>query len=118
LTVAAKNVIEHLGGKAHSEILCGATAQSPQVVRAGLEFLVASGKLSNVQWRNRANVQIFAAENGNLTANEEDRVVARSRLEAAYREVEAYRRYFRSAPLEQLLSVDPASSAPKEGVGK
>jgi single-stranded-DNA-specific exonuclease len=117
LTVAAKNVIEHLGGKAHPEILCGATAQSPQVVRAGLEFLVASGKLGSIQWRNRANVQIAAAVGEQARTIEEDLTVVRTRLEAAYREVEAFRRYFRTAPLEQLLLPDSASPVRPEGVG-
>jgi hypothetical protein len=118
LTVAAKNVVEHRGGKASPEILCGATAQSPQVVRAGLDFLVANGKLGSIQWRNRANIQIFAAENEHFAVNADDLAVARTRLESAYREVEAYRRYFRSASLEQLLLPDSPPPVRQEGISR
>lgn len=102
LAAAARNVIDHLGGKANPELLYGAVAQSPQVVRAGLDYLVACGKIGAVMWRNRSSLIINAdAPPASDVPNADS---ARARLEAAYREVEAFRRYFRTAPLEQLLA--------------
>jgi len=106
LTVAARNVIEHLDGKVHVDTLCGATAQSPQVVRAGLDLLAAQGVLGGATWRNRSNVTISRdippGENGHQRHDPE---AMRARLERAYREVEAYRRYFHTAPLDALIKL-------------
>ncbi len=101
LKKAAQNVIDHLDGTVRVDVLCGATAQSPQVVRAGLEFLVADGKLGSVTWRKKSSILIAPASG--IPESNNSSATARERLEAAYREVEAYRRYFRSAPLDRLL---------------
>jgi single-stranded-DNA-specific exonuclease len=100
LAQAARNAIERLNGKVTLDVLCGATAQSPQVVRAGLDVLAVEGKIGSVRWRNKTGVEIGAT--ADQKGNRHDAATARARLEAAYREVEAYRRYFRTAPLDRL----------------
>ncbi len=110
LDVAARNVIERLDGKVHPDILCGATAQSVRVVRAGLDYLVADGQLGGVDWRNRASVVITppngtgAIDRASTEQEEETLRIARARLEAAFGEVEAYRRHFRAASPDHLLA--------------
>lgn len=101
LAQAASNVIDHLDGKADLGVLCGATAQSPQTVRAALDFLAATGQIGGVAWPNKHTVRISSA-NGQTSEHPSD--TARARFEAAYNEAEAYRRYFRAAPLDCLLS--------------
>ncbi len=105
LTVAARNVIEHLDGKTSLAILCGATAQSPQTVRAGLDYLVADGRLDSVSISNRQNVNLTPCPSPQAEREVGSEVSpAYARLEAAYRETEAYRRYFRAAPLDRLTA--------------
>ncbi|MEP7288406.1 MAG: single-stranded-DNA-specific exonuclease RecJ [Chloroflexota bacterium] len=110
LTQSAQNVIDHLDGETVLEILCGATASSPQMARAGLEFLVANGQLGSTIWigkggkLGKTKVRLTATSSSeNSIAPALPRDIARKRLEAAYREMEAYRRYFRAAPLDRLL---------------
>ncbi len=101
LTQAVRNVVEQRDGETALDILCGATAQSPGVVRAGLEFLRADKQIGSITWLRGGKVKI--AQNG--TPPEAGLVLSqtRARLEAAYLEVDAYRRYFRTAPADRLL---------------
>jgi len=111
LTVAVRNVIEHLDGKASLDVLCGATAQSSQAARAGLDYLVADGRLASATVSNRRNVTLTPCVSQPspptpLPQGEgrEARELAYARLKAAYDEAEAYRRYFRAAPLDRLTT--------------
>jgi single-stranded-DNA-specific exonuclease len=101
LLKAAHNAIDRLDGRVSLDVLCGATAQSPRVVRAGLELLVAEGKIGSLRWHGKTGVEIGAA--ADRVGTRYDAETARARLEAAYREVEAYWRYFCTAPLDRLI---------------
>src|SRR5258708_1674250 len=100
LAQAAQNVIDHLDGQAKLDVLCGATAQSPQTVRAGLDFLAVNGQIGAISWPNKHTVRIATANDQTTIPASLSSEAAHARLEAAYNESEAYRRYFRAAPLD------------------
>jgi single-stranded-DNA-specific exonuclease len=97
LTQAVRNVMTHLGGRTEMSVLCGATAQSVQVVRAGLDYLAANGQLGS--WSGKNSLR-FSTEPSTTYINAQ---IAHARLESAFQETEAYRRYFRTAPLDRLF---------------
>ena len=108
LVSAGQNAVQHLGGLVALDVLCGATAQSHQVVRAGLDYLAEERQWS-ITYPDEGMVQIEIAS---PAASQPDRPTEQSarlaleKLRRAYEEVQAYRRFFRSLPLRRLF---PAS---------
>ncbi|HVO44605.1 MAG TPA: DHHA1 domain-containing protein, partial [Aggregatilineales bacterium] len=100
LKIVTQNVIDHQQGEAPVGVLCGATAGSVRLVRAGLALLVAEGAIIDSSGSDTESVHLTP---GTGRVNAKTREVARLRLENAYREVGAYRRYFRSAPVDRLI---------------
>ncbi len=98
LVQAVRNVMDQLDGKVDLNVLCGATAQSSQVVRAGLDYLVATRQFGS--WSGKNSLRL-SADPASIVLNSQ---LARARLEAAFQETEAYRRYFRTAPLDRLFA--------------
>ncbi len=106
---ATQNVITQHQGATQLNVLCGATAQSSQTVRAGLDFLVTRGDLGSVTISRRGRVQLTPGKanttnSENLNGSTRPLAEARLKLEKAFRESEAFRRYFRTAPLDGLLT--------------
>lgn len=100
LHLAVRNVIDHLDGEVSLDVLCGATAQSPQVIRAMLELFAAEGK-QTVHWLDDQTLRLSAPGN----ALDEDRIAScAQRLQKAFDEVSAYRRFFRKMSLSRLVS--------------
>jgi single-stranded-DNA-specific exonuclease len=96
---ATRNVIEQYEGKTELDILCGATAASPHMVRAGLDYLVAEGRLGGLTWTSKVRIRLMAEPQTPLVSRD----IALSRLDHAYQEAEAYRRFIRNAPTENLM---------------
>jgi single-stranded-DNA-specific exonuclease len=99
LVIAARNAIEHLNGEIRLDVLCGATAQSPRVIRAGLEYLMAEGQIA-AHWDKE--MAYLAHGDG----RSQDKVAVRAQLDKlkrAYEEVEAYRRLFRVQTIRRLF---------------
>jgi hypothetical protein len=100
LVVAAHNAIDHKDGQAGVNVLCGATAQSPQVIRIGLDFLAANGQIG-VMWHDDDSAQLTAGS-GQPT-NKTALRIAFEKLKRAFEEVEAYRHFFRIMPIKRLI---------------
>jgi single-stranded-DNA-specific exonuclease len=106
LVSAVQNAVQHLGGLVALDVLCGATAQSRQVVRAGLDYLAEEGQWS-ITYPAEGMVQIEIASQPASRpdrSTEQSARLALDKLRRSYEEVQAYRRFFRSLPLRKLFS--------------
>jgi len=104
LVMAAKNAIEHLNGVIPLVVLCGATAQSEQSVRAGLEFLSANGQIRYDRDASAGElIQLAASADTDTPADRQEVKVLYDSLRRAYEEAEAYRRFFRTMPIKRVL---------------
>ncbi len=109
LTLALKNAVTHLGGAVSLEVLCGATAASPNFVRRALAFLAAEGQIScHEDAAQIVHVAVPAPHRDVSCAESSD---ALAQLQAAYEEMEAFRHYFRLMPLKLLLKLPSSQSA-------
>jgi single-stranded-DNA-specific exonuclease len=97
---AVQNVLEHLKGETSLDVLCGAVAGSPQVVRAGLSYLAAEGKFSVTFAGKQQKIVRLTADSAAV-----DSAAALARVEAAFEEMIAYRRYYSHAPIENLITM-------------
>lgn len=101
LTLALKNAATHRDGVISLAALCGATAASPNVVRKALAFLAAEGQIA---YQEDAE-QIIRLTQPQRAARRAESQVPLARLQSAYEEMEAFRRYFNLMPLKNLLKL-------------
>src|SRR5262249_31394606 len=101
LEQAAQNPIQKRDGKIPIEMLAGLTAVSPQLLRAGLEYLVSVGKIGAVTWQSENQLKISIAT---LPDDQQMTNKLRARVVALFEEEQAYRRYFRTVPIDRLFS--------------
>ncbi len=101
LTLALKNALAHFDGVVSLEALCGATAASADFVRKALAFLAAEGQISYSEDASQTvHLSVPQAAHQAERAESSARL---ARLQTAYEEMEAFRRYFRLMPLKTLL---------------
>ncbi|MBX3083073.1 MAG: single-stranded-DNA-specific exonuclease RecJ [Anaerolineae bacterium] len=100
LLTAATNVIDHLNGVAPVDVLCGAVAQSVGVVSAGLELLAAEGKLGSVSIAKE--IVRLTRTDATTTSDPAATVRIHVRFREALAESHAYRRFYRTMPLDTL----------------
>jgi single-stranded-DNA-specific exonuclease len=110
VTLAAKNALTHLNGAVSLDALCGAAAASPAVVRKALAFLAAEGWLHYTE--DSAQVIHFAPMQRSAAISRAEANAPLAQLQAAYQEMEAFRRYFSLMPLKALLKAPRSQSAP------
>lgn len=91
-------VIADADGSVNIQKLMERLGQSDAVVRLGLEYLAAAGKL-HVHFGERTRIEM-AWGDGNVR---DDKDVLEKRLRTAFAEVEAFRRYVGRADAEQLI---------------
>jgi single-stranded-DNA-specific exonuclease len=103
LTLALKNAATHRGGVVGMAVLCGATAASPNVVRKALAFLAAEGQIAYQE--DAEQVIHLMPPHRAAAASRAELQVHLARLQTAYEEMEAFRRYFHLMPLKNLLKV-------------
>ncbi|MDW8298424.1 MAG: single-stranded-DNA-specific exonuclease RecJ [Anaerolineae bacterium] len=109
LTIALKNALTHLNGTVSLEALCGATAASSDFVRKALAFLAAEGQISYSE--DDAQIIHLTLPQGHASVSRAESSAHLARLQAAYEEMEAFRRYFRLMPLKLLLRLPSSQSA-------
>ncbi|MBO9309004.1 MAG: single-stranded-DNA-specific exonuclease RecJ [Chloroflexi bacterium] len=107
---AARNALTHLDGAVSLDALCGAAAASPDFVRKALAFLAAEGWLRYTE--DSAQVIHLAPSQRSAAASRAEASALLAQLQAAYQEMEAFRRYFSLMPLKALLSAPNSRSAP------
>jgi single-stranded-DNA-specific exonuclease len=102
VTLAAKNALTHLNGAVSLDALCGAAAASPAFVRKALAFLAAEGWLRYTE--DSAQMIHVAPSQPSAAVSRATATAPLAQLQAAYQEMEAFRRYFSLMPLRTLLS--------------
>lgn len=100
--LAAKNALTHFDGAISLDALCGAAAVSPAVMRKALAFLAAQGWLRYTE--DSAQIIRFAPSQPLEAVSRAELDALLAQLQAAYQEMEAFRRYFSLMPLKALLS--------------
>lgn len=99
LVLAARNAREKHEGVVPISLLCGATAASAQVVRAGLDLLAAEGQFT---WAETDNGTVYFTDISQPLPPAAARR-ALDKLHRFYGEMEAYRQFFRIMPLRKQL---------------
>jgi len=93
-----KHALEARNGKLDWQALAAALAHRVETVRAGIDWLVARGKLSVISM-GPEGVEMRAGGVGDVEAAER----SQARLQDLLRETAAYRRYFRKADARSLV---------------